>query len=142
MNPVLNTYGKRRLFFVLCLLSNLCSLFSWCLFFRSCFLFRKSCLDAQADSSLFRVDLHDLDLDCLADLEFITYVLNSLVSDLGNVNQSIKSCFEFYECTVLLGLNNLSVEYIAYLVLVPYKSPRFRLSLLESERDLALFLVE
>ena len=56
--------------------------------------------------------------------------------------KSVESCFELYECTILLGLNYLTVKNITYLILVSDKSPRFWLSLLESERDLALFLIE
>ena len=106
------------------------------------FFCRKSSLDAQADPSLIRIDLHDLDIDCLADLEFVEYVLDSLVSDLGDVYESVETCLEFYECAVILDLNYLALENIAYLILLAYECPWLRLSLLEAQADLALLLVE
>ena len=115
--------------------------------FLSCFfccrLFcRKSCLDAQADPSLVRIDLHDLDVNSLTNLEFVEYVLDSLVSDLGYVYESIETCLEFYECAVILDLYDFTLEYIAYLILLAYECPWLRLSLLEAQADLALLLVE
>ena len=56
--------------------------------------------------------------------------------------ESVQTCFEFYECTVVLDLYNFTLENIAYLILLAYESPWLRLGLLETEADLALLFVE
>ena len=56
--------------------------------------------------------------------------------------ESVQTCFEFNECTVILDLYDLALEYIAYLILLAYECPWLRLSLLETEADLALLFVE
>ena len=58
------------------------------------------------------------------------------------MNESVQTCFEFNECAVIFDLYNLTLENIAYLILLAYESPWLRLSLLETEADLALLFVE
>ena len=56
--------------------------------------------------------------------------------------ESVETCLEFYECAVILDLYDFTLEYIAYLILLAYECPWFRLSLLEAQADLALLFIE
>ena len=57
------------------------------------------------------------------------------------MNQSVKTRFQFDECTIFLDLYDLTFDDLSNFVLFIDNSPRFRSVLLESQRDLALLCV-
>ena len=116
-----------RLFLVLCFL---------------CFIVVQCSFDAQADSLSVGIDVHDLCGDFLTQAQLVGNVLNSLVCDFRNVNQSVQTCFQFNKSTILFDLYNLTGDDSTDLVFRTNLRPWFRCCLLQTQRNLTLLFVE
>ena len=131
-----NKKGRNIPPFFSAVLRSLCRCLSGCLCgrlsrsFLSCSVGILSSLDAQRDPSAVLVDLKDLCADFLSYLELVGDLAYSLVRDLGDVDESVKSRSDLYECAVFLDLNYLACDLLAYLVLLVDDAPGFMLRIL------------
>ena len=94
-----------------------------------------SSLHGQADATTVGIDLHDLDLDFLADLDDLSRGVDVLGSHLGDVNQALDVVAELDECTEGNDLGDLAVNDGAHGIGLDELQPGILGGLLQAERD-------
>ena len=67
-------------------------------------------VDSRDVSNVLFIDIEDLCADFIADVDFLCDIIYSARCNLGNVDESIQSWFQFYESTVFFNLDNLTLN--------------------------------
>ena len=98
--------------------------------------------DRETDATLGAVNLDDASLDLLADLERVTNLVDALVADLGDVNETVDAILELDERAERRDLRNLALDDHSDGILRGDLAPRIGLGLLEAEADALLLRVD
>src|SRR5204863_8854415 len=98
-------------------------------------------LDRQSDLALRTVGVEDLHLDRLARGQDGTRILDVLLADLGDVDQTLDALLELDEGAEVEDLEDLAIDDLAGRVVVRDAAPRIGNQLLDAERDLRLVAV-
>ena len=107
-----------------------------------CFLAVAGGLDGEAETTLGLVDLDDAGLDLLAGLEDILDLLDTVLADLRDVDESVDVAGEFDEGAEVGDLGDGSLDEIADLELALDLLPGIGLELLDAEADALVGLVD
>ena len=94
-----------------------------------------SSLHGQADATTVGVDVHNLDLDVLADLDDLRRGVDVLGSHLGDVNQTLDVVAKLDEGAERNNLGDLAINDGAHGVALDELQPRILGGLLQAERD-------
>ena len=92
--------------------------------------------DRQTDTLLLKVDTGDLRLDLVADSQLISGLLDALVGDLGNMDQTIDAGNDVGESAECGQTDNLSLNNGADRIISLEDDPRIVLGLLVAQRNL------
>ncbi len=100
------------------------------------------CLDGEAEATLGLVDLDDAGLDFLADLEDILDLLDTILADLRDVDESVDGSGELDESAEVGDLGDGSLDEISDLELALDLLPRIGLELFDAQTDALVGLVD
>ncbi len=99
--------------------------------------------EGEADLAVVDIDAEDLDLDFVADLDDVGWVLDLVIGELADVQETFEAGFEFDEDAEVGDLGDLALDDHAGLVVGgDGVEPRVFGHLLEAERDAVLFLID
>lgn len=99
-------------------------------------------LDGETDAAFVAVDLDDAGFDFLAEGEFVFDLLNAILADLGDVNQTVDLVGELDESAERGDLGDLAGNDVADLVEIVDVRPGILFDLLETEGDALLLRID
>ena len=104
---------------------------------------RSALFDAEADSSLFRINFENFNFNFLRSRnDFTRMNIFACPAHFGNVNQTFDTVFKFNKCAVIGDVGNLTGVNIIYFVFVCNILPRIFFKLLHAERNTLVVFIE